>query len=499
MTTLPTADHSTRHILALIMLATVLRLVFAQTGYGIDEIYAVATSRDYHLSGFDHPPMAWWLSTTMQKLFGVTTPWVVRLPFIALAALDTWLIYALTRGLFSARAGFLAALAFTCAPVLGVTSGTWVLPDGPLNTALLAGMLTLAQVFFAERTKPQLWVLAGFFGGLAMLSKYHGVFFFAGTFLFLLTHRRYWFWFRSIWPYLGVAVGLAVFSPVVLWNMQHDWVSFAFQGARSGEVAFHPFKPLLVVLGQAGFLAPWVWLPLVLSILAGWRARMADDTGALLLCLGLPIVIFFTLISAISSSPMLFHWAMPGYLLLFPLLGDWLAQRRWVARWAKATAAVTVLLLAVVMCFWYAPQTTHQLGIPADPLADMRPYTEIHDYLDVNLDGDKLNDDKGLVIAPTKWHSAGQFDVALAGRYPVTCFDADARAYGILAPLSGFAGRDFLIPVALKRAKASEAELAPHFAKLTRLPDFTVHQGGDTETVYAMFLGKALKDNAVLR
>ena len=38
---------------------------------------------------------------------------------------------------------------------------------------------------------------------------------------------------KTMGPYLALALGLFVFSPVLIWNSQHDWVSFRFQGGRA--------------------------------------------------------------------------------------------------------------------------------------------------------------------------------------------------------------------------------------------------------------------------
>lgn len=497
---LPLQHIAAQHKLAwLLVLGAVLRLMLAQTGFGVDEIYAVATSREFHLSGYDHPPMAWWLSSAMQQLFHSTSPWLIRLPFVLLSTLATWQMFRLTRLLFGDAAGFYAALAFTCAPVLGMTSGSWVLPDGPLLLALLSGAVVLARLCCEAKPKGHLWLWAGFWGGVALLSKYHGVFFFSGALLCVLSSKRQWHWLRSPWPYLGVMVGMLVFSPVVIWNVQHDFASFAFQSGRAGESHFYPLKPLQMLLGQALFLTPWIWLGLVVAAREAVAGGVAEGKRWLLLCLGVPPIALFTLLAAGASSAMFYHWAMPGYLFLFPLLGDWLARKaqarpRLVQGWSVASAGITATLVLGVVGLWYAPASVQALGIPRDPLAAMRPLDAMVPYL--NRHAAQTGED--VIVAPTKWYSAGQFDVALAGKRPVTCFCQDARGYGVLAPLSTMVGRNFLIPVPLKHASRLEPLLAASFCHLTRLDDLVIPQGGTTTEPFAMFFGEELSAHFIV-
>ena len=55
--------------------------------------------------------------------------------------LSTVLMYRVTAALFGERAGLWAAAVLNAAPVLGITSASWVLPDGPLIAALLGAVL----------------------------------------------------------------------------------------------------------------------------------------------------------------------------------------------------------------------------------------------------------------------------------------------------------------------------------------------------------------------
>ena len=117
-------------------------LLGATVGLGIDEAYTVSTAKTFELSTFDHPPLAWWLAG-LGRMFGADSAVLVRLPFIVLFALTTWLAFIAGRDLFGARAGLFAAITLNLAPVIGWTTGTFVVPDGPLMAAMLGAQSLL--------------------------------------------------------------------------------------------------------------------------------------------------------------------------------------------------------------------------------------------------------------------------------------------------------------------------------------------------------------------
>src|SRR5580692_11318299 len=79
---------------ALIVIGMLVRLGFGWAlGLGVDESYMVAAGRAMSLGYFDHPPASWWLSSGAAHLLGSEAPIVVRLPFILLFALSTWMMF----------------------------------------------------------------------------------------------------------------------------------------------------------------------------------------------------------------------------------------------------------------------------------------------------------------------------------------------------------------------------------------------------------------------
>src|SRR5258706_7689264 len=102
--------------------------------------------------------------------------------------------------------------------------------------------------------------------GLAMLDKYYAVLLTIVIALFTLTSREHRQWFRKPGPYIACAIALAVFSPVLLWNFQNGWISFRFQGVRAVDFIWIGIKRLLTnIVGQASFIGPWIWVPMLLA------------------------------------------------------------------------------------------------------------------------------------------------------------------------------------------------------------------------------------------
>lgn len=436
-------------VLVLIAATALLRLLLgASLGLGIDESYTVATGRHPQLSYFDHPPLAWWLAWAGSHAFGSEAALAVRLPFIGLFALTTWLMFSLTRLLYGERAGFWSAATLNLAPVLAWTSGSWVLPDGPLNTALLAGAYCVAAAVFGKPSRaPMWWMAGGLAGGIALLSKLHGIFLFAGVGLFLITSPRHRRWLASPWPYAGSTLAIAVFLPVLVWNAQHHWLSFAFQAGRAQLHSVDLLGPIVALAGQAALLLPWLWLPLMIGLARALRSGPAKDRDWLLLCLAISPIAIFTAVS-LTGSRTLPHWASPGYLMLFPLLGRTVAdaveaRSRLVRTWLVASTASLAVILSAVAILPHVPWP--QIVVAGQRLRN--PIDEAVDWRDVaaELKARGLFRRDRLFVSATRWHEAGKIDRALGGEMPVLCLCRDPRGYGVVTRPADYLGQDALI------------------------------------------------------
>lgn len=232
-----------------------------------DETYYWLWSHSLAGGYFDHPPMVAVVIRAGTLLAG-DTQFGVRLVSVLLAIPATWAVWRAAAILFrSADVARDAALFFNLTLIVG--AGTVIVtPDAPLIAASAFVMWTLAKV--VETGKGAWWLAVGLAAGLALLSKYTAFFLGAGIVAWLLTVPEQRRWLLTPWPYLGGLVALALFSPVVAWNVAHDGASFSKQFGRAvvdtfslkyiGEILPTQFglaTPPVFVLGTAGLWALW--------------------------------------------------------------------------------------------------------------------------------------------------------------------------------------------------------------------------------------------------
>lgn len=475
---------------AMIAVGCAVRAAFAVgTGLGIDESYMVAAGRTLQLSYFDHPPISWWLAWAAAHLAGTEAPLVVRLPFILLFALSTWLMFRLAADLFGARAGLWAAVLLNLAPVLGVTSGTWVLPDGPLIAALLGTTLCFTRAVAGPPRRADWWIGVGLCFGLALASKYNAVLTGFGFAAFLLTEPKARRWLARPQPWLAVVVAFVVFIPVLAWNARHGFASLRFQGGRAEGGHWHPLGPLLTAAGEALFFLPWIWLPLAVCVWRALRRGPGDQGGWLLACLTLVPFLFFEVVSL--RGHVMMHWAAPGTMLGLPLLGRALAERpesRAIRRVTYATAALVIGGMALVA----SQVSLNWLHEPLEALAGARdPSLEAVDWTSLR---DELSQRgllrAGTVVAAIRWHDAGKIDYALGGVVPVICLGGDSREYGLVRPAGDYAGRDLLILAPRETLASVTARIGSAFSAIEALPAGELLHAGTHAMALPLFWGR---------
>jgi 4-amino-4-deoxy-L-arabinose transferase-like glycosyltransferase len=474
-----------------VLAAVAFRLAFAAfTGLGIDESYMVAASDRFSASYFDHPLASWWLELGARWVTGSEAPLVVRAPFVALSAVSSWVLYRLTDRLYGRQAAFWAVVAYSISPVFSLAFGCWVLPDGPLDAALLAAAYALARAVGVS-ARPELgwWLAAGFFAGVALLSKYSAALTLAGAILFLLTDKAARGQLRGYRPWAAGLLAVAMFSPVMCWNLAHHWQSFAYQSGRAVGLRLHLAAPLNIWGGEALFLFPWLWLPAVMLLVGALRRGPAERRDWMLACLGVIPVVLFAVVGIWSSTKILYHWASLGYLLLFPMLGNWAARWRW-QRLRDAVALASAVLLVSAAALIAAEE-----NFAINPNLDLM-FPPGKSPLLQAVDWDSLRPEimsrPVAAVATLRWYDAGKIGYALRSEKPVTVFGPQPHQFGISVPPESLVGQDVLLVAMPGDVSAITKEYAPYFKFLVPAPALTVTHNGVLLMVIPVLLGKDL-------
>ncbi len=244
---------------ALTILALVaMRLAAAAwTPLTFDEAYYWMWSK--HLAGgyYDHPPMVA-VVIRLGTMIAGDTEFGVRLVSILLGLPMSWAVYRAAAILFgSARVAAAAAILLNVTLMAAV--GTMIVtPDAPLLVASSFVLFFLAKVL--ETGRGAWWLAVGVAVGAALLSKYTALFFGPAILIWLLRVPKLRCWLVAPWPYLGGLVALAIFSPVILWNADHQWVSFIKQFGRARIEDFRPGFIAELIPTQIAFATPLIWI-----------------------------------------------------------------------------------------------------------------------------------------------------------------------------------------------------------------------------------------------
>ncbi len=256
----------------IVSLSLLLRFVYAaQIELLPEEAYYWNYSRHPDLGYLDHPPMVAWLIWAGTHVLG-ENELGVRAGALLCGVVASLFCYRLARNLFGDVAAVLALVLMQTLPFLFL-AGILMTPDAPLTAAWAALLYCLERALIAGRARA--WAWAGVALGLGLLSKYTIALPALATFLFVLTEPRSRRWLVRREPYVAVLIAAVLFSPVLFWNFQNDWASFAFQTSR--RLAERPRFALHKLIGSTLVLIAPVGVLTVFSVLRA-RPDVGDGT-----------------------------------------------------------------------------------------------------------------------------------------------------------------------------------------------------------------------------
>ncbi len=423
-------------VIALIAALTAMRVIYASLlDLRTDEAYYWTWSKENVLSFLDHPPMIAWFIRLSTAIFGDTNFGVRFAGVLAMPVTQLLLADIVRRVTHDVRAVVIAVLMMEAALYYGLLMAK-VSPDVALIP--FATAMVWALVRLAESDDGRWWLLAGVFAGLALLSKFTAGLMLPAVAAFMLVPHWRGRWLRSPYPWLAALIAFALFLPVLIWNMQHDWASFRFQLVRATATHEWSLRTLGEFMGLQFGLVGFVLLPVVLTgvALTAWRGYRRSDAVAILLSTAVIVPFVYFLWKSLSlrvgdTWPMFiwpFGFAVAAINLATMRQEGWRDSFvQWSFRWARL-AIVSGIVFVVGVFLYYVATPWNFIG-RTDPVGGEAGYQPIVRRAEV-----ELKKTSATWIATTDYRTYAMLRWFFRGRVPVVQINERGRYLGFREP-----------------------------------------------------------------
>jgi 4-amino-4-deoxy-L-arabinose transferase-like glycosyltransferase len=461
----------------ILALALVRVAVAAASGLTDDEAYyrlwAIAPAVSY----YDHPPMVAWMIAAGRWLLG-DTPLGIRHVGPLISLIGPLVLWRTTAILFDRETAERTVWLALAMPLLAV-GGVVVTPDTP--SVLFWGLAAWALAELYVSNDGNWWLAVGAFCGLGLLSKYTNLFAGLGVALWivLLAENRRWLRSGKLWA--GGALALIIALPVIIWNAEHQWASFAKQFGRVVVREPATSRYLLELVGAYFGLAS----PLIAVVAAAglWRAVRIAATEKSQPCLMLATMLVpflgYLFVHAIHDRVQP-NWVAPIYPMLAVCAALALSAmpRRDALRLLRAAVGVGLVLSALIYV-----QAVYPLFSPAgigDPTSQTRGWRKFA----AEVERVRLANGARW-IATASYATTGQLAFALKDGPEVVQLNERLR-YAHLGPPDGALLASPALYVDLERRNGLPM-LRKRFASVTALGTLSRSFHGQTLARYALY------------
>jgi len=337
-----------------------------------EEAYYWNYAQHLDIGYFDHPPMVAVIIKIATVLFG-NSEFAIRIGALLCWCVATLFVYLTAREINNRDTALQAAAIMSVLPAFFIF-GFIMTPDAP-QIACWAGVLYFshrALVFQHERS----WIGIGVFLGLGLFSKYTMLLLGLAILVFLLIDKPSRRWLLKPQPYCAAAIALLLFSPVIIWNLEHGWASFLFQThdrlSASSEFSTHELLASIVIL-----LSPLGFFALVFFVVCRKTLITPDPIvqhhykfASTAMVVPLVIFLVFSLTKEVK-----FNWTSPLWLAALPFVAITLSQS--AGNMKKAThdrflRGWKITIVSLLLAYGWGLQY-YSIGIPGIPYSGEGP------------------------------------------------------------------------------------------------------------------------------
>ena len=511
----------TRRFLWLLAGVFVFRLVYVLTvvdfQIGGDEAYYWDWGRRPDWCYYSKPPLIGWLMALLRVTFGYQW-WSVRLAALLLGTCSMAMMFALGRRAYDARTGFFAALMLLCTPASALGNFIFTI-DSPLVLCWTAALFLFWRAV-EEPDKKLSWVLLAFTIGVGSWAKLMMLVFPLVMVIFACVSKQSRGLLKRPAFWLCIVGGLAMLTPQVWWQMQHDWVTLHHEKEhleldqesiqRDKENSEHKGFSLIEWVVQVlrfPVLQSLTYSPLTFGVMmvALWWCwknwRTAGDRERFLLVFSAPALLVFQAMA--FRQYINENWPAVFFLSAFALgASTALTQPRletWMHRGWKLGGGLLLVIYVMIPLVPVMGLTGHR---KLDPAAPMRGWHESAQQISEML-GKVPRPDKTFVLVLDHRHNASQMAFHLAQHPTVYRWNRETKLapesqYEVWPDAADKVGWDCFV-IFPDSADDHYAKKGLHhlvrqaFQKTRKLGDAGVVIGNGAQRTFQIFLAEGMK------
>ncbi|MFH1715685.1 MAG: glycosyltransferase family 39 protein [Elusimicrobiota bacterium] len=479
---------------AVMLVFTVFRIWYAgRIELAYDEAYYWGWSQRLAVAYYDSGAILAWVIRFFTEIFG-NSEIGVRMGSIIFSLGTSVILYVFSLMFAPALFAFIGVIIFA------VTPGGLLVSLLMMHDSLMA-FFWLSAVFFIfkgiTKNENRWWYFAGIASGFGLWSKDTMILIIPCTLLFLLLSKEHRCRLKRKEPYIAVMIMLIIFSPMLIWNALHNWVTYRhiFALSTRSDTVFS-FSTFFEFLGsQLGLISPFIWLLIAGSWIYCLRDWLSTKDYKPLFILMYSLVVFLFFLALSFRTTIEGNWA--GFCYYAGLIGlaSWLNKlvvnnKKKLVTGLLAVAILFSVLLGALILF---PKIMYII-VPKLPIAK----TEVERILEIDRTnevngwkqlGNALDRiEKGLELKKPVFIFTGSYQFAseikfyYKGNAQVFCYPGDRRMnqFDVWAGWNNIIDYDALFVTRLGDEGWQIPEIAPLFESIELVENIDIMRTGVT-------------------
>ena len=372
-------------LIFLIFIFRIFALFLSPLEISADEAQYWLWSQKFEFGYFSKPPMIAWIISLSNLFFGESLAYI-RLFAPIINFFTAFILFLLFKEIFNKEnyISLIVPLIWLSMPIVGIGSFL-ISTDTPL---IFFWSLSLLFIFYAIKNNSlSFWFIAGLLSGLAIMSKYAGMFLLLGVILYHLFHKSKK---NSLISFIVYIIGIIfTSSPSIIWNINNNFYTILHlsDNAVIDSPKYNLNGSIQFLLDQIFVIGPIMFLIFIFSLFK------INKKISWLIWFVLPVFVVMTIQGFFSEANA--NWAATALPGLCIFCGFYLQKRLYLSISSILINIIFSFIIILISMFG----NISEYGLKSDPLRKLKGWENLSE----------------IIIKKSKEHKVNYFIVSRRG------------------------------------------------------------------------------------